>query len=228
MNHRALENKAGIFTVLIVVAISVGGIAELVPLAAVKSNVPTIATVKPYTPLELEGRDLYVREGCYNCHSQMIRPMAAETMRYGAYSRAGEFVYDHPFQWGSKRTGPDLARIGGKYPDAWHFRHMQDPALTSEGSIMPRYPWLIEDELDGSLTTKKIAAMRILGVPYSDADEAGAVAARDEQARGIAEGLRGAGIEVAPNKEIVAMIAYLQRMGRDLGKDPQNLAAGAR
>lgn len=223
MNHRNLEHKAGIFTVLIVLAISVGGLAELVPLAAVKSNVPTINSVKPYTPLELEGRDIYIREGCYNCHSQMIRPMLAETMRYGEYSRAGEFVYDHPFQWGSKRTGPDLARVGGKYPDAWHYRHMQDPELTSAGSIMPRYPWLISDDLDTSLTAKKIGAMRTLGVPYTDAEEQGADGARDAQAKAIADNLAGAGIVVAPNKEIVALIAYLQRVGKDFGQDPANL-----
>ena len=161
--HRRLEGRATLFTVLVAVLVSIGGLIELVPLAAVETNVPTIASVKPYTPLELEGRDLYVREGCYNCHSQMVRPFRAETMRYGEYSRAGEFVYDHPFQWGSKRTGPDLHRVGGKYPDAWHYRHMEDPQQTSVGSIMPPYKWLLTDELDGRLTTRKLKAMKTLG-----------------------------------------------------------------
>ena len=213
--HEVVENKALLMTVLVTILVTIGGIVELVPLAAVKSNVPTIASVKPYTPLELEGRDLYLREGCYNCHSQMIRPLRAETLRYGDYSRPGEFVYDHPFQWGSKRTGPDLARLGGKYPDAWHYRHMENPASTSPGSIMPRYPWLLTDALDGSLTAAKLRAMRTLGVPYSDGEIAGAEEARNAQARAIAGRLGAQGVTVAPDREIVAMIAYLQRLGTD-------------
>ncbi len=213
--HGALENKALVMTLLVTVLITIGGLVEIVPLMAIKSNVPTIATVKPYTPLELEGRDLYLREGCYNCHSQMIRPFRAETMRYGDYSEAGEFVYDHPFQWGSKRTGPDLQRVGGKYPDAWHYRHMEDPKKTSAGSIMPRYGWLISDDLDTSLTTKKLKAMVTLGVPYTEAQVASADADRDAQAAKIAANLKTAGIECDPGKEIIAMIAYLQRLGVD-------------
>ncbi len=219
--HRRLEGRAVPFTLLVVVLISIGGLMELVPLAAVKSNVPTIASVTPYTPLELEGRDLYIREGCYNCHSQMVRPFRAETLRYGEYSRAGEFVYDHPFQWGSKRTGPDLHRVGGKYPDAWHYRHMEDPQQTSVGSIMPPYKWLIADDLDRSLTTRKLKAMKTLGVPYTDAQIASADADRDAQADEIVGRLAQAEIDVAPAKEIVALIAYLQRLGTDIKKEGQ-------
>jgi cytochrome c oxidase cbb3-type subunit I/II len=213
--HGAIENKALLMTILVTVLITIGGLVEIVPMMAIKSNVPTIATVTPYSPLELEGRDLYIREGCYNCHSQMIRPFRAETMRYGEYSKAGEFVYDHPHQWGSKRTGPDLQRVGGKYPDAWHYRHMEDPKKTSAGSIMPRYGWLLSDDLDTSLTTRKLKAMVTLGVPYTEAQIASADADRDAQAAKIATSLKTAGIECAPGKEIIAMIAYLQRLGVD-------------
>ncbi|HCX22389.1 MAG TPA: cytochrome C oxidase Cbb3, partial [Cytophagales bacterium] len=150
------------------VAVAIGGIIEIVPTFLVKSNVPTIASVKPYTPLELNGRDIYVREGCYTCHSQMIRPFRSETERYGEYAKAGEFIYDHPFQWGSKRTGPDLLRVGGKYPHSWHYYHMLDPTSMSPGSIMPRYPWLFEQNWDKELTPAKIEAMQTLGVPYEE------------------------------------------------------------
>ena len=146
--HRWLEAKPVTFTVLALVAVLIGGLVEIVPMFLVKQNVPTIASVKPYTPLEVLGRDIYIREGCLGCHSQMIRPFRSETERYGEYSKAGEFVYDHPFLWGSKRTGPDLHRVGGKYPDAWHYNHMDDPRSTSPGSIMPRYPWLLTQKLD--------------------------------------------------------------------------------
>ena len=213
--HGKIENKALVMTILVTILITIGGLVEIIPLTAVESNIPTIAAVKPYTPLELEGRDIYLREGCYNCHSQMIRPFRAETMRYGEYSKAGEFVYDHPFQWGSKRTGPDLHRVGGKYPDAWHYRHMEDPKKTSAGSIMPRYGWLLTDDLDTSLTTRKLKAMVTLGVPYTEAQVASADADRDAQAAKIAANLKTAGIECAPGKEIIAMIAYLQRLGVD-------------
>jgi len=217
--HRALEGRAGAMAALVTVLILIGGLVEIVPLIAVEANVPTIASVTPYTPLELEGRDLYIREGCYNCHSQMIRPFRAETMRYGDYSKPGEFVYDHPFQWGSKRTGPDLQRVGGKWPDAWHYLHMQDPAQTSPGTIMPRYPWLIRRQLDGRLTAKKMRAMKTLGVPYTDAEIDSAERDRDAQAAEIAGRLADARIDVAPDREIVALIAYLQRLGTDLGKE---------
>ncbi len=217
--HRALERKPMVLMVLAIVAVSIGGLIEIIPTMLVKSNIPTISSVKPYTPLELEGRDIYIREGCYNCHSQMIRPFRSETERYGEYSKAGEFVYDHPFQWGSKRTGPDLAREGGsklRKPNSWHYNHMYDPTTMSPGSIMPPYPWLIEDDLDMSMTADKISAMRTLGVPYPEGFEETAVADLQAQAQEITDDLAETGIETAPNKEIIALIAYLQRLGRDI------------
>ena len=166
--HRWLEAKPLTFTVLTVVAVLVGGLVEVIPMWLVKQNVPTIASVKPYTPLEVLGRDIYIREGCLGCHSQMIRPFRSETERYGEYSKAGEFVYDHPFTWGSKRIGPDLHRIGGKYPDAWHYNHMDDPRSVSPGSIMPRYPWLLTQKLDIPSLPARLKALRSVGVPYPD------------------------------------------------------------
>lgn len=198
------------------IVILIGGIVEMVPTFLVKSNVPTISSVKPYTPLELHGRDIYIREGCNNCHSQMIRPFRSETERYGEYAKAGEFVYDHPFLWGSKRTGPDLLRVGGKYPDSWHYHHMLDPESMSPNSIMPPYPWLFTDDLDVSLTEAKIGAMRTLGVPYQQGYEEIAVQDVEAQQTKIAEGLKIEGIEVGKEKEIIALIAYLQRLGTDI------------
>ena len=151
----------------------IGGLVEIVPMYLIKQNVPTIASVKPYTPLEVLGRDIYIREGCVGCHSQMVRPFRSETERYGEYSKAGEFVYDHPFLWGSKRTGPDLHRVGGKYPDAWHYNHMDDPRSTSPGSIMPRYPWLLTQKLDTTSLPARIKALRKVGVPYPEGYENG-------------------------------------------------------
>lgn len=165
--HRWIEARPIQMLVFSLIAVAIGGILEIVPTFLVKSNVPTIAAVKPYTPLELHGRDIYIREGCYTCHSQMIRPFRDEVARYGEYSKAGEFVYDHPFQWGSKRTGPDLARIGGKYPDSWHYNHMLEPQSMSPGSIMPSYPWLLDDTIDTATTGARIRAMQTLGVPYA-------------------------------------------------------------
>lgn len=182
----------------------------------IKSNIPTISSVKPYTPLELQGRDIYVKEGCYTCHSQMIRPFRYEVMRYGEYSKAGEFVYDHPFQWGSKRTGPDLAREGGKYPDSWHFNHMLEPTSMSPGSVMPKYPWLFERDLDISTTNSKIHAMRNIGVPYEKGYEAIANNDLKAQAEQIANNLKNDKIQISSNKEIIALIAYLQRLGKDI------------
>ncbi len=219
--HRVLEAKPTKFALLTLLAVLIGGVIEYIPTAMVEANVPTIASVKPYTPLELEGRDLYIREGCNNCHSQMIRPFRSETERYGEYSKAGEFVYDHPFLWGSKRTGPDLHRIGGKWNDAWHYNHMLDPQSTSAGSIMPAYPWLIEDQLNSSLIAGKIAAMRSLGVPYEEGYEEQALADLEAQATAIATGLAENNIEVAPDREIVALIAYLQRLGTDIKAKPE-------
>ncbi|WP_353196887.1 cytochrome-c oxidase, cbb3-type subunit I, partial [Parapedobacter defluvii] len=165
--HRRLERKPILFLVLALITILIGGMVQMMPTFLISSNVPTISSVKPYTALELQGRDLYIREGCVNCHTQTVRPFRSETVRYGDYSKAGEFVYDHPFLWGSKRTGPDLHRIGKKYPNKWHFDHMLDPTITSPGSIMPPYPWLIEQTLDTTATKAKLNAMRLLGVPYT-------------------------------------------------------------
>lgn len=216
LGHYWLEGKPVLFTILALVAILIGGLVEIIPTYLIKTNIPTIAAVQPYTPLELEGRDLYIREGCNNCHSQLIRPFRSETERYGEYSKAGEYVYDHPFLWGSKRTGPDLHRVGGKYPNVWHFNHMLDPRTMSPGSLMPPYPWLIEDDLDISLTTAKIAAMRKLGVPYSQEYVDNSLVFLEEQAKVIADDLKAAGAPVDHNKEIVALIAYLQRLGTDI------------
>jgi cytochrome c oxidase cbb3-type subunit I/II len=196
--------------------ILIGGAVEMVPTFLIKSNVPTIESVKPYTSLELQGRDLYIKEGCVSCHTQMVRPFRAETERYGEYSKAGEFVYDHPFLWGSKRTGPDLHRVGQKYPDSWHYHHMLDPSTMSPGSIMPSYPWLFEKALDTTSTAGKIAAMRSLGVPYPAGYEKEANKDLSDQAKKIQESLKASGIEVKQDKEIIALIAYLQRMGTDI------------
>ncbi len=204
------------------IAILIGTVIELVPTFLIKSNVPTIASVKPYTPLELQGRDLYIKEGCSNCHTQMVRPFRSETVRYGEYSKAGEFVYDHPFLWGSKRTGPDLHRIGGKYPDSWHYHHMYDPETMSPGSIMPSYAWLLENELDNSSLEGKISAMRSLGVPYPEGYEQQALSDLEKQAKEISLSLEGDKIKSAPNKEIIALIAYLQRLGTDIKAKPSN------
>jgi cytochrome c oxidase cbb3-type subunit I/II len=219
--HRWIERKPTPFLLLSLVVILIGGLVELVPTFLVKSNIPTISSVKPYTPLELQGRDIYTREGCYTCHSQMIRPFRSETERYGEYSKAGEFVYDHPFQWGSKRTGPDLAREGAgnlKKSNTWHYNHLEEPNAISTGSVMPSYSFLIDANLDTASTPLKINAMRTLGVPYA-ADYAHK-ANQDLmiQAQGISDNLKQDGIKVAPNKEIIALIAYLQRLGTDITK----------
>jgi cytochrome c oxidase cbb3-type subunit I/II len=216
--QRWLEARPLQFALWALIAVAIGGLVEIVPMLVVKSNVPTISSVRPYTPLELEGRDIYVREGCYVCHSQMIRPFRAETERYGEYSKAGEFVYDHPFQFGSKRTGPDLHRVGGRYPHVWHYRHMQDPRSTSTGSIMPPYPWLLSSALDTSLTKAKVKAMRTLGVPYSQDEVDGAKDMLTQQAAEIGAALAKDGIADASGKEIVALIAYLQRLGTDISR----------
>lgn len=222
--HRWIERRPLQLMVLSLIVVAIGGIIEFVPAFLVKSNIPTISSVKPYTPLELEGRDIYVREGCYVCHSQMIRPFRSETARYGEYSKAGEFVYDHPFQWGSKRTGPDLARIGGKYPDSWHYNHMLDPTSMSPNSIMPPYSWLLDDDLNTSLLSGKIKAMKTLGVPYPDGYEDKAIDDLNKQAEEITANLKKDGIETASNKEIIALIAYLQRMGKDIKAETKEVA----
>ena len=214
--HSVIERKPVLLLVMSLFVVALGGIFELIPTFMIKSNIPTISSVKPYTPLELQGRDIYVKEGCYTCHSQMIRPFRYEVMRYGEYSKAGEFVYDHPFQWGSKRTGPDLAREGGKYPDSWHFNHMLEPTSMSPGSVMPKYPWLFERDLDISTTNSKIHAMRNIGVPYEKGYEAIANNDLKAQAEQIANNLKNDKIQISSNKEIIALIAYLQRLGKDI------------
>jgi cytochrome c oxidase cbb3-type subunit I/II len=218
--HRILEAKPVMFTVLALIAILIGGIIEFVPTFLIKSNIPTIETVQPYTPLELHGRDIYIREGCNNCHSQMIRPFRSEVVRYDPnnmeYSKAGEYVYDHPFLWGSKRTGPDLHRVGGKYPDSWHYHHMLDPTTMSPNSIMPPYPWMFDDFINVDATAEKIKALRTIGVPYEVGYEDTANEELAQQAEGIANNLSMDGIQVHPESEIVALIAYLQRLGTDI------------
>ena len=233
--HSWLERKPVKLTILATIAILIGGIVQIIPTILVKSNIPTIASVKPYTPLELEGRDIYIREGCVGCHSQMIRPFRSEVERYGEYSKAGEYVYDHPFLWGSKRTGPDLHRIGGKYSDSWHLNHMYDPRSTSSGSIMPSYPWLLKNKLDKSLTEKKMETMVSLGVPYSEEEIANAQQQMDEQGSQVEQNLysdpdfvenyeadkkdaveNGRDFVEMKDREIVALIAYLQRLGTDI------------
>ncbi len=214
--HRWIERRPIQFALLATAVVSIGGLVELVPTFLVKTNIPTIASVKPYTPLELQGRDIYVREGCYTCHSQMIRPFRSETERYGDYSKAGEFVYDHPFQWGSKRTGPDLHRIGKKYNNLWHFMHMEDPRSVSPGSIMPAYPWLYTQSIDTAIVGSKIRAMQKLGVPYPKEYDKQAVGDLKAQATLIAGDLQQQNAPGDPDKEIVALIAYLQRLGTDI------------
>jgi len=219
--HRILEGKPLFFTVLSAVAILIGGLVEIIPMYLIKQNVPTISSVKPYSPLEVLGRDLYIREGCLGCHSQMIRPFRSETERYGEYSKAGEFVYDHPFLWGSERKGPDLAREGGKYPDAWHFRHMDNPADTSPGSIMPRYSWMLTQKMDKESLPARLNALRKVGVPYPAGYENGP-AQKDltAQAEKIVASLKTGAVTTDPDKEIVALIAYLQRLGTDIKAAP--------
>lgn len=223
--HRRIERRPIQMTVFALIVVAIGGIIEFVPTFMIQSNVPTIASVKPYTPLELQGRDIYVREGCYTCHSQMVRPFRSETERYGEYSKAGEFVYDHPFQWGSKRTGPDLHREGGKYPDSWHLNHMYEPSSMSPGSIMPAYPLMISTVLDTTTTAAKIRAMQTLGVPYPTGYDKIANSDLHKQANQIAKGLTDqsseavladAGVDNVSDKEIIALIAYLQRLGTDI------------
>jgi cytochrome c oxidase cbb3-type subunit I/II len=214
--HRMLERKPLVFMVLSLIVILIGGMVEMMPTFTIKSNIPTISSVKPYSALELQGRDLYIREGCVNCHSQMIRPFRSETERYGEYSKAGEFVYDHPHLWGSKRTGPDLAREGAKYSNAWHFNHLLDPQTMSPGSIMPPYEWLISQKLDTTTTASKINAMRSLGVPYQAGYEKQANADLEKQAKAIAADLEANRVKVKSDKEIIAIIAYLQRLGTDI------------
>ena len=218
--HRKFERRITTFSILTLVAVLIGGLIEIVPMLMVESNVPKIETVQPYTALELQGRDLYIKEGCLGCHSQMVRPFRSETERYGEFSKSGEYIYDRPFLWGSKRTGPDLQRVGGKYPDSWHFNHMIDPRSMSPGSIMPPYPWMARKDLNVSTTKAKLRALKKLGTPYADVYIENAEADLMEQSKQIADNLRRDGIEMdnLENKEIIALIAYLQRLGTDIKK----------
>lgn len=214
------------FTVLTFVAVAAGGLIQIVPTIMVQKAINVEDRLQvPYTPLELAGRDIYVREGCYNCHSQMIRTMVPDVLRYGDYSRLGESIYDYPFQWGSKRTGPDLARIGGKYPDIWHLRHMEDPRSIAVGSNMPSYPWLSKDNTDVAALPAKINVQRMLGVPYGPLTPQQIFDDVNAQAKGIAKNLREAGAYVAPEKEIIALIAYLQKLGQFETVTPATAAA---
>ena len=226
--HRRWEGLPLTFSVWVGVAVVTASLFEILPMFLIGSNVPTIQSVHPYTPLELAGRDIYVAEGCNNCHSQMIRPIRAETMRYGEYSKPGEFVYDHPFLWGSRRIGPDLARVGGKYPDLWHVRHMEDPRSTTPQSIMPAYPWLARTPIRWSAVERGVAAQVTLGVPYTPEQVTGAATLARAQARQIAAAIAQqggpAGLE---ETELVALVSYLQRLGTDIKKSPAVAAAPA-
>lgn len=196
--HEKVETNNFLMIVLILLVVAVGGLVEIVPLFFQKSTTEAVQGVEPYQPLELMGRDIYIREGCYNCHSQMIRPFRAETMRYGHYSVAGEFVYDHPFQWGSKRTGPDLQRVGGKYSDEWHRIHLRNPRDVVPESNMPAYPWLEKNNVDHTVVAQRMKALRTVGVPYTD------------------EQIAGASEQVKDKTEMEALIAYLQGLGTAL------------
>ena len=219
--HRTLEGWPLVFTTLTMLAVLVGGTVEFLPLVLMETSTPTISTVTPYTPLELTGRDLYIREGCVSCHSQQIRPFRDEIERYGEYSKPGEAVYDRPFLWGSKRTGPDLSRIGGKYPDLWHVRHMEDPRSTSPNSLMPPYGWLLSQDLKLDNLPAKMNGLKTLGTPYSDSEIEGAVQDAEAQAAHIARNVAASGgPQGLESKEIIALVAYLQRMGTDLSKSP--------
>lgn len=219
MNHKKIEAKSAVMGVMVAILVTIGGLVEIVPLYTVQEQVVKIDTVKPYRALELEGRDIYIREGCYTCHSQAVRPFRDETERYGPYSKAGEYVYDRPFQWGSKRTGPDLHRQGGKNKDSWHYLHFRNPRDTSPGSIMPNYPWLYDAKLDTSLTNKKMMALAKLGTPYSEKDlnEEKMLQQMERDAKRIAERIsRDLGEEVASDTEVIALIAYMQKLGKDI------------
>jgi cytochrome c oxidase cbb3-type subunit I/II len=221
--HRWIERRPVQMLVFSLVVVGIGGLLELVPTFLVKSNVPTITSVKPYTPLELHGRDIYVREGCYTCHSQMVRPFRSETVRYGEYAKAGEFVYDHPFQWGSKRTGPDLLREGVgslRKPHSWHYYHLLQPDGPSPGSLMPPYEHLFEHALDTSTTRAKINAMITMGVPYPEDYAARANLDLQAQRDSITAQLKREKVDAPSDREVIAVIAYLQRLGTGIMATP--------
>lgn len=214
-HRRVLEGKGALFAVATTIAILIGGIVEIAPMYTAGAGPETAEWVTPYTPLEVAGRDIYIREGCYLCHSQWVRPMRAEVLRYGEWSRAPEYQYDRPFLLGSRRMGPDLHRIGQKYPDAWHYEHMRDPRSTSPGSVMPPYPWLLDATIDAADVQASVLALRKSGVPYSDIDVEGVAGSIASQGEEIVRNLAGAGIQSEADREIVALIAYLQRLGQE-------------
>lgn len=218
--HKFFEKNALLLMVGSLVVVTIGGLVEIVPLFVVDSTIEKVQGMRPYSPLELAGRNIYIREGCYTCHSQMIRPFRDEVERYGHYSLAAESMYDHPFQWGSKRTGPDLLRVGGKYPHSWHYYHMYDPTSMSPGSLMPPYHHLFNDALDTTTTGKKIDAMITMGVPYPEGYATQANTDLGLQSISIVAGLKKDGIEANPDREIIALIAYLQRVGTDIKAKP--------
>jgi cbb3-type cytochrome c oxidase subunit II len=214
-NHATIERNATILLVLGFITVAIGGIVEIAPLFYLQNTIEKVDGMRPYTPLELAGRNIYIREGCYVCHSQMIRPMRAELQRYGEWTRAGELVYERPFLLGSRRIGPDLQRVGGKYPDAWHYEHMRDPRSTSPGSIMPPYAFLLERRIDPRDVTASVVALRRLGVPYDNATVEQVARHMNAQAAYITRSLAAAQIDTEPDREIIALIAYLQRLGQD-------------
>ncbi len=221
--HKKLEANAVVFFILAFLAVTVGGAVLLIPPYLLAGTIEPVGGMKPYSALELEGRDLYVREGCNTCHSQQVRPFKSETDRYGTYSRAGEGIYDRPFLWGSRRTGPDLARVGGKYPDSWHWLHFHNPREIEPRSNMPAFAFLSERELDLSTASRKLEVLRGLGTPYSEAEVAGAEAAARAQGAEVAASLRAAGIaldEAQAKSETIALIAYLQTLGRAVKSEP--------
>ena len=215
-HRRLLEPNAGLFAIATTVAISIGGLVEIIPMFTVEvANPEVISQIAPYTPLEVAGRDIYIREGCYVCHSQMVRPFRDETLRYGLWSRSEEYTWDRPFLLGSRRIGPDLHRVGGKYPDAWHYEHMRDPRSTTPGSVMPPYPWLHKWTIDPDDVTASVVALNTLGTPYEATDVQSVTVALQTQADDIVTRMADGGIEVEWDKEIVALTAYLQRLGTD-------------
>ncbi len=221
--HRRIETNALLLSILTLLAVAVGGLVLLIPPHLLAGTVEPLAGIAPYSPLELEGRDIYIREGCSVCHSQQVRPFKTETDRYGRYSLAGEGVYDRPFLWGSRRTGPDLARVGGKYPPAWHWLHFHNPRDLEPRSNMPAFAFLAERELDLGETSRKLEVLRELGHPYSDADIAGASVSATAQMAGIASALRAAGVSLSPieqHSETIAVIAYLETLGRAIRSEP--------
>lgn len=220
LHRRIIEPNAGLMAILTTVLISIGGLVEIVPMFTVGAGPASSTEVAPYTPLEVAGRDIYIREGCYLCHSQMVRPFRDETLRYGAWSRSEEYTWDRPFLLGSRRIGPDLHRVGGKYPDAWHYEHMRDPRSTSPNSVMPPYPWLHEWKIDAADVRASLGALHTLGTPYTEAELADPTASLQAQAEPIVASLATAKITAEWDDEIIALTAYLQRLGKDRQSGP--------